>query len=533
MAARRSRRSRVPPSRVDRRRVQLVHPRRARRRARLSTGAARAEPAARSCSPTSTRWRSASVPTARSTTPTSRPDRSSSTRGAADQLYTAGHRRGLHRARPRRVPRQTRSSSPSPPTPECGCRRRSCGAPARKAPDLVGQVAASPPPTGSMPRSAGPTVETVVGVGLVDRPFVERGPRAGSRAPRPRSRPGSTPRNSITWRPSSGGRMLPAPPARAARRSVPRARPSGAANAAARCWLRVGAVAPLQVVEVVEQLTGVAYVAAHRLVGPSHRVGVDAQVEVDELRDVLDDVVRVASTRAIVPVMRAPTTSWWWKLTPLGRTDASSASRRRGTARRGVPAARAACSPRPRSCARARPCGGGSDPVRAASWLSSGRNSSDRPVSASNQSPSLGSSTRISFESSSRMRSALTISSRWRSSPIAPTTSGSGTRPNSRDEARRPQHAQRIVEERHLGRERRAQSVPRGRRHRRMDRPTRARGRRSAIALTVKSRRDRSVAMSSAYSTSGLRLSGRYTSARNVVISNGVSSFRHPTVPKR
>ena len=40
-----------------------------------------------------------------------------------------------------------------------------------------------------------------------------------------------------------------------------------------------------------------------------------------------------------------------------------------------------------------------------------------------------------------------------------------------------------------------------------------------AIAFTVKSRRERSVSMSSENVTSGLRLSGRYTSARNVVIS--------------
>ncbi len=58
-------------------------------------------------------------------------------------------------------------------------------------------------------------------------------------------------------------------------------------------------------------------------------------------------------------------------------------------------------------------------------------------------------------------------------------------------------------------------------------------GRRNAIALIVKSRRDRSVSMSSANATSGLRLSGRYTSARNVVISMRVPSFSHPTVPNR
>ncbi len=58
-------------------------------------------------------------------------------------------------------------------------------------------------------------------------------------------------------------------------------------------------------------------------------------------------------------------------------------------------------------------------------------------------------------------------------------------------------------------------------------------GSRSAIALTVKSRRDRSISMSSENSTSGLRLSGWYTSARYVVISIGTPPRMRPTVPKR
>ena len=44
-----------------------------------------------------------------------------------------------------------------------------------------------------------------------------------------------------------------------------------------------GAVAPLQVVELVEEVAGVAHVPAHRLVGPPHRVGVDAEVQVHQL----------------------------------------------------------------------------------------------------------------------------------------------------------------------------------------------------------------------------------------------------------
>ena len=39
--------------------------------------------------------------------------------------------------------------------------------------------------------------------------------------------------------------------------------------------------------------------------------------------------------------------------------------------------------------------------------------------------------------------------------------------------------------------------------------------------------------MSSEYATIGLRLSGWYTSARNVVISSVVPSLRQPTVPNR
>ena len=46
-----------------------------------------------------------------------------------------------------------------------------------------------------------------------------------------------------------------------------------------------GAVAPGQLVEPVEQRTGVAHVAAHGPVGPPQPVGVEAQVEVDQLGD--------------------------------------------------------------------------------------------------------------------------------------------------------------------------------------------------------------------------------------------------------
>ena len=55
----------------------------------------------------------------------------------------------------------------------------------------------------------------------------------------------------------------------------------------------------------------------------------------------------------------------------------------------------------------------------------------------------------------------------------------------------------------------------------------------TAIALKEKSRRDRSVSMSSEKVTPGLRSSGRYTSLRNVVISRSRPPFLAPTVPNR
>ncbi len=53
------------------------------------------------------------------------------------------------------------------------------------------------------------------------------------------------------------------------------------------------------------------------------------------------------------------------------------------------------------------------------------------------------------------------------------------------------------------------------------------------MALTVKSRRDRSSPMSSPKATSGLRESGRYASARWVVISYFCPPRRQAMVPKR
>ena len=128
---------------------------------------------------------------------------------------------------------------------------------------------------------------------------------------------------------------------------------------------------------------------------------------------------------------------------------------------------------------------------------------------AISHSPADGSSASSIFDSSSRIRSALMISSRSRICSIAPHELGVGLEAERRDEPRRPQHAQRVVAERDLGRERRAQ--PPGREiDETVVRIERARARPSAIAiaLIVKSRRERSVSMSSENVTVGLAAVG-------------------------
>ena len=122
-------------------------------------------------------------------------------------------------------------------------------------------------------------------------PSSRRAP-AGSRGARPTARPGGTPRCSMTWRPSSSGRMrvelLLAP---AAPRCAPRARPCGA-EGPGPSRVAGGAVTAGQLVQLVEQRSGVADVTADGPVGPSEPVGVEAQVELDQPGDDLDVVLR-------------------------------------------------------------------------------------------------------------------------------------------------------------------------------------------------------------------------------------------------
>ena len=92
-----------------------------------------------------------------------------------------------------------------------------------------------------------------------------------------------------------------------------------------------------------------------------------------------------------------------------------------------------------------------------ASADSSGRNSSERPVRTRNHRPSAGRSTTTSRSSSSRMRSGDTIDRRPCICSTAPTQLGLRDQAVAGDEPRRPQHAQRIVAERLLRCQRRAQ----------------------------------------------------------------------------
>ncbi len=110
--------------------------------------------------------------------------------------------------------------------------------------------------------------------------------------PRRRPGPGSTPRNAITCRPSRGGRMRSSSScSRSSRDALLELVDAPVQRPRLRLVAR-RAVLTDEVVERLEQRTGVAHVAAHRSIGPSHRIGVDAQMEIDEARDVVDDLGR-------------------------------------------------------------------------------------------------------------------------------------------------------------------------------------------------------------------------------------------------
>ena len=340
-------------------------------------------------------------------------------------------------------------------------------------------------------------------------------------------RPGPTPRTFITALPSSAGRIFASSSCSRQLRD-PRlelVHAAGERRGLPRVPRR--AVATRQLVEVVEQRTRVAHVAADRAVGPAHPVRVEPQVQLDELGDVVDDVVRVPQRHAGV-----------------GGPSARRRRRGSGTSRLAARSQRVPGLPTSCSSAESRSFSRGdvfaTTAIVCAStslcrWigscsssiaLSSGRNSSASLVRAINQSPADGSS------ATQQLRQL--VADALRADDLA------GARASARPRARG----------RHRARSRASRrSAPRGacaagrRRTRSPARAACAAGAAArsarppcgsissgsssaiAIALMVKSRRDRSVSMSSENVTSGLRLSSRYISARKVVISNRSPSF--------
>jgi hypothetical protein len=62
-----------------------------------------------------------------------------------------------------------------------------------------------------------------------------------------------------------------------------------------------GAIGTRQLVELVEQRSGVTHVAAHCAVGPTHAIRVETQMKLHELRHVIDDLVRIAEREQALP----------------------------------------------------------------------------------------------------------------------------------------------------------------------------------------------------------------------------------------
>ena len=234
--------------------------------------------------------------------------------------------------------------------------------------------------------------------------------------------------------------------------------------------------------------------ASHRGVGPSHPVGVEAQVQVHQP---VTPRRRRWSTAgpACGRGSSAPRRPRGGGSTPvLRRSPGSSACRRRGTARPAGERGRGDGRwPPPRSCGPARPCAGGSGPVPAASPASSGRNCVDQAgLDEEPQARDAGRRPRAACRA--RRGSARRTRSRAARPWPAPQRHqlGVGLEVVAGDEPGGPQHAQRIVAERLLGPSGVRSVGPRGRRRRRRVHQHRARAARAPCALTVKSRRDRS-----------------------------------------
>jgi hypothetical protein len=252
-----------------------------------------------------------------------------------------------------------------------------------------------------------------------------------------------------------------------------------------------------------EQRPGVADVAAHGRVGPlAVAVAVEAQVQLDEpapTSSVTSLEKRSACIRLRVSL--APTTSWWWKLTPPPpRTAGCAACRRRASARRSAARSRGRARPVRPGLQRDRLLEHGQRvlvhvlvPVVLVDLELQrgqlGQHGSASPVSTSSRSPARGPAPQSSLTSS-----LLDPLGRHDVDPLGHLGHrgdhlGRDVEPELDGEPGGPHHPQRVVAERLLRRARACAARPRaGRPGRRTGRRTRP-GSRTAIALTVKSRR--------------------------------------------
>ena len=311
----------------------------------------------------------------------------------------------------------------------------------------------------------------------------------------------------MIWLPSRSGRIASSSSCACSRAIRSSSSSYGPAASRGPALVAGGAVGAGQPVQPVQQRTGVADVAAHRGVGPlaRRRTRGSAGAARPAARRRRSASLGNRSACSRLRVILAPTTSWWWKLDaaarlerarvrglPMSCSSAASRSTRSGPGigPSGRPPARSPARARS-ACARRRPCAGGArrSPAAApAARAARARPGRCRPAAAG---PAPGSARIDQLDQLVPDRSAETIADALghlghrRHAPRVPTAnpswatnraariirSGSSANDSSR-RARGAQHAR-----------------PPGRPGRRTGRRTRGAGSRTAIALTVKSRR--------------------------------------------
>ena len=271
-----------------------------------------------------------------------------------------------------------------------------------------------------------------------------------------------------------------------------------------------GAVAPGQLVEPVEQRAGVADVAAHGTVGPPQPVGVEAQVEVDQLGHHLDLVAWDSAAPASARGSCGPRPPRGGGRSPRRRRRPGSwACPRRGRGRPGAAAGRGWSCPPPPRCGPARPCAGGSGPARGPGRAARGGTRRPGRCGPRTTAPPRGPGPSRSCPA----RPGSARPTRWPAGRGRPATASTSSGVGLQVEPAM-NRAARSIRSGSSAKETSGSSGVRSRRAARSARPpngsmSSSSGRRRAMALTVKSRRDRSSSTRSPKATSGLRESGR------------------------